>query len=441
MSDRREALLNFLTYAGGRAGSVLIFAVSVPLALHALGAARYAILATLILALGTVPLLDAGIAYSLSFRLSRRLHQVGRGAERLQAEHLSAYALLALILAVCFGAGFPLALKAAPQDEAELGQVALGGGVAVFFVMLSAFYRAILVARSGSHLINIIDLVTDLGRGAALLAGALAFHSLAWVAWLSALAYALRLALMHHLVPSDRARRPHPRWRSLRLSLRLGAAASASSLLAFVWTLADKSLMSHRYSLAELGPYSIAYDVTSKGWLLMYAVIGALFPIFMRWHHHGHADRLERNLRRALLVALALGVSTYGTLCLLEQPLLTWWVGGPMAVAAKAYFYVFSLSSACYFGVCTVETYYRAIGRTVLIARAYFLGALAYVACLAIGPQYWGTIGIASAHVALWSVVLASLLWQFPAAARPGSPAADSALSENGNQAVSDALP
>ena len=132
MSVRREVLFNFATYFGPKIASLGIFAVIVPAALNALGKDRYAVLMTILLFVGFVPLLDTGISYALTFRYSRALRRDRRAGISLLQEHWKVYIMVAVVLfLIAPFAFFWLFHSARSQFGDELMTSAVAGAVAV----------------------------------------------------------------------------------------------------------------------------------------------------------------------------------------------------------------------------------------------------------------------------------------------------------------------
>lgn len=419
MSVRREVLFNFATYFGPKIASLGIFAVIVPAALSALGKDRYAVLMTILLFVGFVPLLDTGISYALTYRYSRALRRDRRAGISLLQEHWKVYILVAvgLFLLAPF-AFFWLFHSARSQFGDELMTSAAAGAVAVFFMLLSGYYRAILVASGKSYVMNIIDFVSDLLRGVAIGVGATLYRNLGVTMALIAVAFAVRWILMggaakRLLGLGAVIYKGRMRVRSMRLSARIGVPFALSALLTVVFGALDKAVIARMKSLSDLAVYSLSYDITTKGWMLVWAINSALLPVLMRMGHAGEKSKIARLFTYTWISVAAVAFLVYLPLNLFQPQLVGWWVGEQMATDTRSYIAMFSLASLFYFVVCVFYNFFQAAGRVMVIAKAYFIGLVFYLSVVAIGAVEEKVLIIASAHLVLWIVISAVLAYFF----------------------------
>ena len=419
MSVRREIALNFTTYIGPKIASLAIFAAIVPAALHSLGKDRYAILMTILLFVGFVPLLDTGISYALTFRYSRALQRDRRGGVLLLREHWKVYFAAGIGIGVIAPfVFFWLFNSTRIQFGSELKVTAIAGAAAVFFMLLSGFYRAILIAKGKSHVMNIIDFVSDVLRGVAIGIGASLYRNLGITMILIALAFAVRWILMSRVTKrfvntGVRVFKTHIRTRSMRASANIGVPFAFSALLTIVFGALDKAIITRIQSLSELANYSLSYDITTKGWVLVWAINGAFLPVLMRMGHAGEDSQIVRIFSYSWISVIATALMVYVPLNLFEPQLVGWWVGEKMATDTRAYIAMFSVASLFYFAVCVFYNFFQATGRVMLIAKAYFIGLLFYLLVIAIGAANENVLIISSAHLALWVSVSISMGYFF----------------------------
>ena len=419
MSVRREVLFNFATYFGPKIASLGIFAVIVPAALNALGKDRYAVLMTILLFVGFVPLLDTGISYALTFRYSRALRRDRRGGISLLQEHWKVYIMVAVVLfLIAPFAFFWLFHSARSQFGDELMTSAVAGAVAVFFMLLSGYYRAILVASGKSYVMNMIDFVSDLLRGVAIGVGATLYQNLGVTMALIAVAFAVRWLLMggaakRFLDLGAVIYKGRMRVRSMRVSAKIGVPFALSALLTVVFGALDKAVIARMKSLSDLAVYSLSYDITTKGWMLVWAINSALLPVLMRMGHAGENSKIARLFTYTWISVAAVALLVYLPLNLFQPQLVGWWVGERMATDTRSYIAMFSLASLFYFVVCVFYNFFQAAGRVMVIAKAYFIGLLFYLSVVAIGAVEEKVLIIASAHLVLWIVISAVLAYFF----------------------------
>ncbi|MEJ2575060.1 MAG: MATE family efflux transporter [Gammaproteobacteria bacterium] len=285
-------------------------------------------------------------------------------------------------------------------------------------MLLSGFYRAILVASGKSYVMNLVDFVSDVLRGVAIGMGAAVYRSLGITMALIAVAFAVRWFLMggaakRLLDHGGIIYKGRMRMRSLRLSARIGVPFALSALLTVVFGALDKAVIARMKSLSDLAVYSLSYDVTTKGWMLVWAVNSALLPALMRMGHAGEGSKIARIFVYTWISVVAIAVMVYLPLNLFEPQLVGWWVGKQMASDTRPYIALFSLASLFYFAVCVFYNFFQAAGQVMMIAKAYFIGLLFYLAVVALGALQEKVLIIASAHLVLWITVSSVLAYFF----------------------------
>lgn len=413
MSSRREAQLNLISYVGARVTAIGVFAAVVPLSLRALGEERYAVLAIILLVIGFAPLIDAGAGYALTFRYMRRLERGRRAATALLAEHHTLYIVISLAAGILFFLAFPWVFAQADTHvKASLPTIGFAGGAATFFALLSSYGRAILVASRKTYIVNLVDLTSDLARAAAIGVGAVIYRDLGVIAALLAVAFAFRWLLFAGLVARfAEAVAPVLRInkRSLRASMSLGAPLAFSAIVTVLLGTIDKFVMARVVPLSEVASYVLSYDTTTKGWMVVWAVNGAIMPILMRWSHARETHKLSRASRYTWALTFAAGVALYLPLNLFEPAIIGWWVGADMAASAQTYIFMFSVASLFYFATANLYNFLQASRRTAIIAKAYLVGLGCYISVVVLAAASRNPLLMASAHIVLWASVTAAM--------------------------------
>jgi O-antigen/teichoic acid export membrane protein len=409
MRARNEAALNFLSYVGGRVVALVVFGIAVPLALKSFGTDRYAIFSTLVLVLGFVPLLDAGFGYSLTYRYSRIVQRKILRPAPLLSEHSWAYFALALVFAIIFLVLFPWLFQENGLLSSNVHWVALWGALATFFVCMSAVGRAVLVSHRKTHVLNFLDIGTDILRGAAIYVGAVLLSSLPWTVFLIASAYAIRFAVLQLLCWGTN-RNPllsspeNIRGRSLRTSLSIGAPVALTTGAIVAFGMLDKALIARQLPLSDLTSYSLAYDIVIRGWMIVWAINGAVAPIMMRWQHTKQTDKLSRGYFLSLATAGTAIFAVYLPLNIFEPLVMGWWIGDSMALAIQPHIALLSVASVFYVFADVTQNYFRARGQAMLVAKGYLAALAIYVPILIIAIHYKQTIGAAGAQILLWAI-------------------------------------
>lgn len=407
MTSRKEFLLNLITFFAARVIALGVFAFVVPIALHHLGAEGYTALTLVLIVIGFLPLLDAGLGYGFTFRCSRMYARRVSSVCSLLDEHMWLYAGGGILLASLLGIGLPWVFWL-PSDTLGGNTSVLVSAVAAtsLFVFLALYYRAQLVAFRRTYVANVIDGGSDLLRGAALLIGIGVFFDLTLSVILLAATYAMRWlvfaiavtrSLRSPLLPRFVARR-----RSLRMTFRIGAPSAVVALITVAFGLVDKALLSRTISLVDLAPYVLASDLLAKSWMVVWAVHGGLAPILMRWRHSREHGKTKHTFLMLSVVTLVLAIGMYVPLNVFELQIIAWWVGKNMAAEARSYIALFSLASVLYFSAHQFFLFLQADGRADIIAKAMIVGFSVYLPALVFGIRIGGPRGAAGAHILLW---------------------------------------
>jgi O-antigen/teichoic acid export membrane protein len=413
MSSKREALLNLFCYVAARVTAIGVFAYIVPFALQDLGADRYAVLAIIMLVIGFVPLLDVGAGYALTYRYSRRLARGRDTATGLLGEHHTICIVSSLSVAIIVFFAIPLVFtQAATSVNSSFGTISVAGGVAAFFSLMSSFGRAILAARGKTYIVNLVDLASDLARATAIVVGAGIYRDLDVVVALLAVAFAFRWLLITGVIAHFFKIAPAVllvKRRSLWASLSIGAPLAFTAVIYMLLGLIDKIVMARSFPLAEVAIYVLSYDIATKGWMVAWAVNGAILPIMMRWGHAREINKLSRATRYTWSLTFAAGIALYAPLNLFEPEIIGWWLGAEMAASAQSYIFVFSIASLFYFATANLHNSLQASGKTRVIAKAFLVGLCCYILVVVLAAASRNSLLMASAHIILWAIVAAAM--------------------------------
>ena len=308
-------------------------------------------------------------------------------------------------------------------------------------MLLSGYNRAILVAKGKSYVMNLIDFVSDILRGVAIGVGAVLFRDLGITMILIAVAFMVRWILVigatrRLLKGGPISHKGRMRMRSLRESAKIGVPFAFSALLTVVFGGLDKAIIARMQSLSELAVYSLSYDITTKGWVLVWAINSAVLPVLMRMGHAGEGSKISRIFTYSWISIAAIGMIVYVPLNLFEPQLVGWWVGEQMANETRSFIAIFSLASLFYFAVCVFYNFFQAAGRVMVIAKAYFIGLLFYLTVVAVGAANEIVTVIASAHIALWIVVCLVMAYYFIAERRKQNSVTNNSEEIDGRQST-----
>ncbi len=283
MKLARNSLLNLL----GLGAPLLVAAVSIPILIDVLGAARFGLLTLMWAVVSYFGLFDLGLGRSLTQQLSVMMARgsldeigpvVGTACALMAALGLAAGLVLALL------APWGVDLVNGVPDRAETIVAVLAMACAVPAVVLTSGLRGILEAQHAFGLINLIRLPL----GIFTFLGPLAVAS--WFGprldWIAAALLAVRvLALLAHLAATARTLPAGhaylaPKRRCIRPLLTAGGWLTLGNLVGPLIGYADRFIIGATVSASAVAFYATPHELVTKLWIVPAALTAVLFPTF-----------------------------------------------------------------------------------------------------------------------------------------------------------------
>jgi O-antigen/teichoic acid export membrane protein len=313
---RRAMVAHTLYYMAGRSLPAVLFVVSIPVFIRAMGAEQYGVYAlysALALVVGNTA--GAWMAQPV-LRYASRFAQDPSGAYGAALWIGSAgVVLLAAVLAGAFGTLLPGGAALPATATVAAGSTAL---FAVVYAQEQAMLRAV-----KANLLEIVRVLVAVGVPlAALLLGT----DLSPVALLGYYAAGNLVAAALAMATSSDTRpvRSHRTRVYLTRMVAFGAPVALWMLVSTTMNLADRYIIEWALGSAAVGLYASVYDIIYKGVLFAFTpMVMAAHPIVMREWNAGNEERALDVLARTRLVALGIGVVTVLGIWLLEDPLFT----------------------------------------------------------------------------------------------------------------------
>lgn len=313
----------------------LVALLAVPLLTQALGAARFGLLSLAWVFVGYFTIFDFGLGRALTQLVSARI------AEQRQDSLpglLGTAAIFALAVSLASGLAVwllaaPLVqqvMKMPPELQPEAASVMRVLAVSIPFVILGTVARGVLEALQRFDLINVVRVLS----GVYLFLGPLLLlpftHDMGWI--IAALAAGKVLATLAFLqscwqqLPQVRSRL-HWQRRELRALFVFGGWITLGNILGPLLSYTDHFVIGATVALSLLGYYSVPYQMTTRLWPVIAAVVGVLFPALSI---HLLTDRARA--ARLFLLAMKSVVFMIAPVCLLLAAFATefmqLWLGG-----------------------------------------------------------------------------------------------------------------
>jgi O-antigen/teichoic acid export membrane protein len=415
MVSRRQTLTNFLSFLLAKAGAIAFFVIGVRYFLLGAGSAEYGAINLILVLYTYLWIADLGIGYAVNLRLGRQLSQ-----SQSAAAAAGVYPTVAKALPLYLGIGVTLALAAFLVREplAELlfrserySDLVGWTGLAAPFVMLSALSSAVLRAFDKVYLVNTTQLLLDAWRAGCLVALATTPEpALAVGVGLFAGTVgraALDLALLCREI-GWRWVVPRWSWPHLKADLLTGAPTMGSLLIFAVFYSADRVFAARVFSLGDVAIYSLAADLHTKAYFLLWAVNAALYQPLVARHalQQGGGGIAHLNAAGGALIALLY----YVPLALLSTEIVTIWINAETAGPVAPVVWAMLPGSIAYLLASSLENAYlrtRGIVLGPMLVHAAMLIVL-LVGLLPLASRH-GLAGIGWAHSAANGVFLVGI--------------------------------
>ncbi len=413
LRDQTEHLINFGSFLGFRVFALGLFAVTVSLFINRVGSDRYGMLSLLLVVFNFIQILDLGVGFSVNFRFTRSLARESPVRRRILIlrRALPFYLGCASIGAAVFFLAAPLLgpvlfqADRTPQDPVPLLRILSGS---VFLILMDSFLLGIMRAYNRIYLINLSGFFFDLARSVAMLAGVFLSADLRLILLLvvagNLFKFLFDAVVCHRLLAQADWYRPLLHAREFALNLRFGLPMMAYTALGMLGHHLDKFFVARVLSLAELSYYSVAYDVTSKAWVFVYAVNTTLYTLFLRKKATGESHRTLIVISVVSVIVLALFY--YLPVVVFALPIFTIWIGEDFARNAAPLMPLLGISSVLYLFSTIVYNHLQTSGRGVVMALGNLAGLLGLVGGLLVLPGRFGIQGVAGAYCTMYVVMI-----------------------------------
>jgi O-antigen/teichoic acid export membrane protein len=409
--DKREHALNFTSYFVSRGITLALFAVTVPYFLNRVGEQAYGVVTMLFLLYGYPHVLDLGVGYSLNFRLGRAVARGIRRVHSLVRCSVPYYVALSLLVGcgMFFGGEH---LSVVLLSTSRYGELFQWIGVGMAFSVLSAPCTAIMQAHNRVSWVNLSRLFLDIVRSGAMvvavMTGGRLEHLVLTIVAGSAGKLVLDLFLAAKLLGGFGWMTPRFVRKELAFNVSFGLPATLSLVCGIMIASADKIYISRFVSLDALAEYSVASDLHTKAFFLVWAVNGSLYTVLIRRGVHGiETGSLLYISLGAVVVVFAL---YYVPLAIFSKGLIGWWISPAFASNSFTLVQWLLPSSVFYLVASVFENILQTRGKILQVSLGYLLAVMTLILALATLPGQWGIHGVPLAYALMHLVLMSTFI-------------------------------
>ncbi len=366
---KRKHVYNFTSFIVLRSLALGTFAVSVPIFINGASANEYGIVAIGLSLLGLSTLLEVGIGYVITQSVGRRLARTGKSNPRLFNQLFWIYVGTTCMIAVTMAGILAFIL------DITSSQMTLYLWLAALLPCLatSGAIGAIFQAHNDLLYMNSSRFLFEIGKGLALAASGAFFHGSGAVGPIVFLFASVRMILDLYVLKR--------RYRySIDLSklsykshvfslLAIGAPMFGSAALFLSVTIGDKLLIARLLGVAEVASYALAVDITTKAYLIVYAINSAIFALILR--DHAVRKSISRFIAISLISVLFVSFAFYLPFGVFAEPLLSWWINADIGRRSASIAQVIAAAGVVYLVGNAFEVALLAMGRAKLVFLSY----------------------------------------------------------------------
>jgi len=411
LRNGQKHLKNVASFMVARVAAIVLYLAPVPLFISKQGAAAYGTLGLLLLVFSYLHVFDLGIGYAVNQRLARSLARDNQRGIDVIRYAVPVFLVCALLVSSAMFLGArPIAVFLTGKAEHVAALRVLA--IAVGFLMSSALLTAVMQAYNRVDWINYSRLIIDVARALGLFVGAFAADGIAvavaFTVGGSIIKTVVDGGLAVRLLGSVTALRPRFRIRELVVNVRLGLPMVVSVVLGMLMTSADRVFVGRRFGQDALAHYSVAADVCSRAYFIVWAVTGSIYTLYVK---RRAVRRSANDLIHASMVSVfVVAALFYLPLALFARQIIGLWLGSAFAQSSVGVTRIWAAAAVAYLLMCVYYNHLQGFGRPRMLALSGVLGFAVLIAGLFSLSTPFGIEGAALSVLAGFSTQ-AIFLW------------------------------
>lgn len=388
---------NILYFLITRLTAILAFVIVVPFFIHNASAEQYG-LASIGFSLLTISTaLDVAFGYVFVQSLGRRY---ARGKSIESSPAIKIFTFYINISTGIAAIGIVIALNLGLTFSETLMYTSLAAALPA--LCISGCAASIFQARNQLKPINLSRFSFELSKALALAISGLIYNDISLIGPVILIAAYLRcgfdLFFVRKITNINFKYRLHS-LKDYQKQIKLigyGSHPLLISALTIPITIGDKIIIKKLFGAESVALYSLAFDISTKAYILVYAVNAAMLSVIL--HHHA----IKNNTKSPLLVGLCsvtfLSIFFYIPLFIFASEIIGYWLPEMPSSEIVPLIRIMSLSSVIYLYGNVFEVSLTAMGRAKSVFFVYLIGVV----------FYWFAISVSS-----WSQVFHGFMYSY----------------------------
>ena len=382
---------------------LVLFLVTIPLYIEAIGAARYGVLAIVWLVLGLFGMMDLGLGRAATQRIAAL--KDGSDAERRDAlavalsSNLVIGAVGALLMAAAAWYVFAHGMKLEPGLRAEALPVVPMMALGVPIVTTLAIASGALMGRERFFVVNRISITnTSLFQLAPLAVAWFVGPELPLLVATALAARLLAVLLLLRECHKEFGRGP-ARWfdrAALLAMLRYGGWVTVGGMVGMVLVFSDRFLIGAAIGAVAVTVYAVPLDATRRIAVIADALANALFPRLAVTD----AQSSARLTRQAVGALYAIATPPVAALIVLADPLMRLWLGDDLGARSAPLLQILAIAGWANIFAKVPYARLQAQGRPDWVAKIMLAQLPLYLPALWFALQEFGLMGAAWVYLA-----------------------------------------
>ena len=188
-------------------------------------------------------------------------------------------------------------------------------------------------------------------------------------------------------------------WRRdlLKNLVAFGGWSTVSAVVSPVMINFDRFWISAQFGNANVAYYTTPFDAITKIWLINAALVGVVFPEFLRAgiNNRDDAEKASRVVVNTCWMSTSIVLPALLVAIFFAPELMTWWVGAGFAAKSHALLAILAVGVSMNSVVQTIFTAFYAVGRPDIPARFHLLEVPVYGVLLLSLSSWFGLPGVA----------------------------------------------